>query len=135
MTSLRQAMNFLPSSARLDDFIEGDLDDSKEAFSVLLSHFPDYLTKIERQDTFTCCICSEETKSEKETDPFPIVEENPGNTQSVLAFVDARLKTCNSKKCKNKKQRHLVKTQYNPCLLYTSPSPRDATLSRMPSSA
>ena len=27
-------------------------------------------------------------------------------------------------------------TQYNtPCLLYTSPSPRDATLSRMPSSA
>ena len=25
--------------------------------------------------------------------------------------------------------------QYNICLLYTSPSPRDATLSRMPSSA
>ena len=24
---------------------------------------------------------------------------------------------------------------YDPCLLYTSPSPRDATLSRMPSSA
>ena len=26
-------------------------------------------------------------------------------------------------------------TQVKPCLLYTSPSPRDATLSRMPSSA
>ena len=26
-------------------------------------------------------------------------------------------------------------TQFQPCLLYTSPSPRDATLSRMPSSA
>ena len=26
-------------------------------------------------------------------------------------------------------------THYNICLLYTSPSPRDATLSRMPSSA
>ena len=26
-------------------------------------------------------------------------------------------------------------TQSSPCLLYTSPSPRDATLSRMPSSA
>ena len=26
-------------------------------------------------------------------------------------------------------------TLYNTCLLYTSPSPRDATLSRMPSSA
>ena len=27
------------------------------------------------------------------------------------------------------------KKQYGACLLYTSPSPRDATLSRMPSSA
>ena len=27
------------------------------------------------------------------------------------------------------------KAKINPCLLYTSPSPRDATLSRMPSSA
>ena len=30
---------------------------------------------------------------------------------------------------------HLNKPVYNSCLLYTSPSPRDATLSRMPSSA
>ena len=29
----------------------------------------------------------------------------------------------------------LLKSAYNACLLYTSPSPRDATLSRMPSSA
>ena len=29
----------------------------------------------------------------------------------------------------------LVEFEYNTCLLYTSPSPRDATLSRMPSSA
>ena len=28
-----------------------------------------------------------------------------------------------------------LKKEYNACLLYTSPSPRDATLSRMPSSA
>ena len=28
-----------------------------------------------------------------------------------------------------------VMGKYHPCLLYTSPSPRDATLSRMPSSA
>ena len=28
-----------------------------------------------------------------------------------------------------------IKFDLNPCLLYTSPSPRDATLSRMPSSA
>ena len=30
---------------------------------------------------------------------------------------------------------HLSNWQYRGCLLYTSPSPRDATLSRMPSSA
>ena len=29
----------------------------------------------------------------------------------------------------------ISKIHPNPCLLYTSPSPRDATLSRMPSSA
>ena len=30
---------------------------------------------------------------------------------------------------------HANFAEYTPCLLYTSPSPRDATLSRMPSSA
>ena len=29
----------------------------------------------------------------------------------------------------------VIDIQLDPCLLYTSPSPRDATLSRMPSSA
>ena len=29
----------------------------------------------------------------------------------------------------------ILKDEYGICLLYTSPSPRDATLSRMPSSA
>ena len=32
------------------------------------------------------------------------------------------------------KREHFM-AEYNCCLLYTSPSPRDATLSRMPSSA
>ena len=31
--------------------------------------------------------------------------------------------------------RNVLSTRINSCLLYTSPSPRDATLSRMPSSA
>ena len=31
--------------------------------------------------------------------------------------------------------RTIISEQFHPCLLYTSPSPRDATLSRMPSSA
>ena len=34
-----------------------------------------------------------------------------------------------------KKLDHKVQDVYNPCLLYTSPSPRDRTRSRMPSSA
>ena len=41
------------------------------------------------------------------------------------------------KKARRKVQRgvvHILAT-FNNCLLYTSPSPRDATLSRMPSSA
>ena len=32
-------------------------------------------------------------------------------------------------------QENEIKVSINSCLLYTSPSPRDATLSRMPSSA
>ena len=35
----------------------------------------------------------------------------------------------------NEKTKNLEKGAPIPCLLYTSPSPRDATLSRMPSSA
>ena len=34
-----------------------------------------------------------------------------------------------------KKAYRKLARKYHPCLLYTSPSPRDATLSRMPSSA
>ena len=33
------------------------------------------------------------------------------------------------------KQDWFIKERYKPCLLYTSPSPRDRSLSRMPSSA
>ena len=41
----------------------------------------------------------------------------------------------NSKFFNSYYQGHLSTDIVNPCLLYTSPSPRDATLSRMPSSA
>ena len=48
-------------------------------------------------------------------------------TYDIFDKVDIRVGTVISVK-KNEKAR-------KPCLLYTSPSPRDATLSRMPSSA
>ena len=35
----------------------------------------------------------------------------------------------------NQQQQLTIKQRWQTCLLYTSPSPRDATLSRMPSSA
>ena len=37
--------------------------------------------------------------------------------------------------CENVMRSRLDMTMYTPCLLYTSPSPRDGLLSRMPSSA
>ena len=49
-----------------------------------------------------------------------------GHDQSAKAVVD----------CAVQEDAHAVAlTSYQGCLLYTSPSPRDATLSRMPSSA
>ena len=42
---------------------------------------------------------------------------------------------CNNKKFKKKQLIYKQIVNYNTCLLYTSPSPRDGLLSRMPSSA
>ena len=49
----------------------------------------------------------------------------PENTEQVSEIV----------KIANEKKIPIVPQGGNTCLLYTSPSPRDATLSRMPSSA
>ena len=51
-------------------------------------------------------------------------------TQGQHAALDIR-----SSECHNNPKRWLEQSQLKLCLLYTSPSPRDATLSRMPSSA
>ena len=45
----------------------------------------------------------------------------------TVKFLDNMIQIC--------KENNWVFQTYNNCLLYTSPSPRDATLSRMPSSA
>ena len=47
-------------------------------------------------------------------------------------LLDGKIKGLNEWKSKNATKKA---TDYSDCLLYTSPSPRDATLSRMPSSA
>ena len=46
-----------------------------------------------------------------------------------------RTKTTIKKNVKLDKKTNIKNTNKKTCLLYTSPSPRDATLSRMPSSA
>ena len=59
----------------------------------------------------------------------PLLQLNPAGTLPVLTTAGGEVYT--------ETQAMLVwlATQYDACLLYTSPSPRDATLSRMPSSA
>ena len=56
--------------------------------------------------------------------PLPV---DPEKAEKVIKKVHKEKKVVNEK---TEKMKHL-----NICLLYTSPSPRDATLSRMPSSA
>ena len=55
-----------------------------------------------------------------------------GITEWINTWIKNNWKTSKKEDVKNK---DLWLELYNLCLLYTSPSPRDATLSRMPSSA
>ena len=59
---------------------------------------------------------------------------NFDNLESALKNIDVVIAT--SARFRNKNIKHIqLEDLKNICLLYTSPSPRDATLSRMPSSA
>ena len=56
----------------------------------------------------------------------------------LFTFTTETMASKKSKTLKNTQKKGFVRcgvSQGLPCLLYTSPSPRDATLSRMPSSA
>ena len=50
-------------------------------------------------------------------------------------FSDLKLERAEKRSRKDHQPEILAESDVNNCLLYTSPSPRDATLSRMPSSA
>ena len=64
----------------------------------------------------------------KEDIIFGSEKESTNNRMELTAAINALLKIKQDKKIK-------IYTDSKYCLLYTSPSPRDATLSRMPSSA
>ena len=58
-------------------------------------------------------------------------------TETVIQAVESLAKSQGYKTLKltGKNKTRLLPSDWDDCLLYTSPSPRDATLSRMPSSA
>ena len=62
---------------------------------------------------------------------FLLSEDRAEDAKKSLDKVKARQKVLDAHEKKTGKKLDITKT----CLLYTSPSPRDATLSRMPSSA
>ena len=58
-----------------------------------------------------------------------------GTTTAIVVLTVAVLVTRNQNFAKQRAVDSVRIASYSACLLYTSPSPRDATLSRMPSSA
>ena len=72
-------------------------------------------------------------------DPTDEILDLPGVTDDTGDFHDSMLKVDESTRCEMPWERpedaSLYLAEFTGCLLYTSPSPRDATLSRMPSSA
>ena len=60
---------------------------------------------------------------------------NPDGTKSALQFTDDNNDLNGPVDLIEVDEEELIRTEYIHCLLYTSPSPRDGLLSRMPSSA
>ena len=69
-------------------------------------------------------------------DKFPSVTTVISNNKEKMAGIARWRARVGEEKANNISKRSTGRgTKYHSCLLYTSPSPRDATLSRMPSSA
>ena len=66
-----------------------------------------------------------------EDDPLTLVDVGPNSGTSLTALEDALGE--HGRRIEDLER--IVVTHQHPCLLYTSPSPRDRTRSRMPSSA
>ena len=84
-------------------------------------------------------------KGEIEDDTISVFRENRVTGRAFLELTDEDLKELVTRIGERKAVKRLLEgylsqkvcrdNRINSCLLYTSPSPRDATLSRMPSSA
>ena len=91
-----------------------------------------------KPEDYSCEILLEKTTPEKAKD-----SSFPTDAYNVTYTVDGedRLDVCRAQKAANifdlyyDKYKNVKSIQYGSCLLYTSPSPRDGLLSRMPSSA
>ena len=74
-------------------------------------------------------------KRKKETfNKLNATEADLERLEDLLVEIEGNLKSLESQ-ARKANRFNKAKTGYKDCLLYTSPSPRDATLSRMPSSA
>ena len=69
------------------------------------------------------------------SDPWDRLIDQPDNRRVILSWDITMSQNAPGNNGGNLLKGRVYSNQYNSCLLYTSPSPRDATLSRMPSSA
>ena len=75
----------------------------------------------------------------KKAQELAMHEKDTGSSEVQIALLTEKIETLSTHIKQFKKDKHssvgLLRAVNRSCLLYTSPSPRDATLSRMPSSA
>ena len=70
----------------------------------------------------------------KENDPVVTIESDKSSVE-IPSTISGKIESIAIKVGDKVSKDDLLLNVISPCLLYTSPSPRDATLSRMPSSA
>ena len=102
--------------------IDKDFDDNKEVQAILndSAFFPILLYPGENSININEC---------------PVPQHYYSQKTPIIFVIDGTWHCAKSMMRDSRSLHHLPRISFNPCLLYTSPSPRDATLSRMPSSA
>ena len=144
------AMKVLRNGGKAIDAVENGVkipEADPESMSVGLGGLPDREGKV----TLDACImdetgnCGSVSFLQHIKHPISVARKIMDETPHVMLAGEGALKFALEKgfpkedllteKAEKRWKEWLKESEYKPCLLYTSPSPRDATLSRMPSSA
>src|SRR5665647_2397885 len=108
---------------------------------------PEYLIERDEKRCIRCKVCVNQCTYDthlydEETDTVCSIDDNCVNCQRCVTFCPTHAITIKKNPNVSRDNAHWtmekirdVKKQAETCLLYTSPSPRDGLLSRMPSSA